>query len=29
LAMFSAFDEYMKMPVYGKPLGAIKPKENL
>jgi hypothetical protein len=28
LEMFSAFDEYMKMPVYGKPLGAIKPKEN-
>ena len=28
LEMFSAFDEYMKVPVYGKPLGAIKPKEN-
>jgi hypothetical protein len=28
LEMFSAFDEYMKTPVYGKPLGAIKPKEN-
>ena len=28
LEMFSAFGEYMKTPVYGKPLGAIKPKEN-
>jgi hypothetical protein len=28
LEMFSAFDEYMKLPVYGKPLGAIKPKEH-
>ena len=28
LEMFRAFDEYMKVPVYGKPLGAIKPKEN-
>lgn len=28
LAMFEAFDEYMKTPVYGKPLGAIKPKDN-
>ena len=28
LEMFSAFDAYMKKPVYGKPLGAIKPKEN-
>jgi hypothetical protein len=28
LEMFSTFDEYMKTPVYGKPLGAIKPKEN-
>jgi hypothetical protein len=28
LEMFSAFSEYMRMPVYGKPLGAIKPKEN-
>lgn len=28
LAMFDAFSEYMKVPVYGKPLGAIKPKEN-
>ena len=28
LEMFSAFDAYMKTPVYGKPLGAIKPKEN-
>jgi hypothetical protein len=28
LEMFSAFGEYMKIPVYGKPLGAIKPKEN-
>ena len=28
LEMFRAFGEYMKMPVYGKPLGAIKPKEN-
>jgi hypothetical protein len=28
LAMFGAFSEYMKMPVYGKPLGAIKPKED-
>ena len=28
LEMFSAFDEFMKVPVYGKPLGAIKPKEN-
>ena len=27
LDMFSAFGEYMKTPVYGKPLGAIKPKE--
>ena len=29
LEMFSAFDAYMKTPVYGKPLGAIRPKENL
>lgn len=29
LVMFDAFAEYMKTPVYGKPLGAIKPKENL
>ena len=28
LTMFKAFDEYLKKPVYGKPLGAIKPKEN-
>ena len=28
LEMFSAFGEYMKTPVYGKPLGAIKPKDN-
>ena len=28
LPMFDAFAEYMKTPVYGKPLGAIKPKEN-
>ena len=28
LEMFRAFDEYMKVPVYGKPLGAIKPKDN-
>jgi hypothetical protein len=28
LDMFRAFGEYMKTPVYGKPLGAIKPKEN-
>jgi hypothetical protein len=28
LEMFSAFSEYMRTPVYGKPLGAIKPKEN-
>ena len=28
LEMFRAFDAYMKVPVYGKPLGAIKPKEN-
>jgi hypothetical protein len=28
LEMFSVFSEYMKTPVYGKPLGAIKPKEN-
>jgi len=28
LVMFDAFAEYMKTPVYGKPLGAIKPKEN-
>jgi hypothetical protein len=28
LEMFSAFSEYMKTPVNGKPLGAIKPKEN-
>ena len=28
LEMFRAFDEYMKIPVYGKPLGAIKPKDN-
>ena len=28
LAMFDAFNEYMKNAVYGKPLGAIKPKEN-
>jgi len=28
LEMFSAFDEYMETPVYGKPLGAIKPKES-
>ena len=28
LEMFSAFSEYMKVPVYGKPLGVIKPKEN-
>ena len=28
LEMFSAFSDYMKIPVYGKPLGAIKPKEN-
>ena len=28
LAMFSAFDEYMKMPVTGKPKGSIKPKDN-
>ena len=28
LEMFRAFDEYVKVPVYGKPLGAIKPKEN-
>ena len=28
LDMFSAFDEYLKTPVYGKPRGAIKPKEN-
>ena len=28
LEMFSAFSAYMKTPVYGKPLGAIKPKEN-
>ena len=27
LAMFRDFAEYLKMPVYGKPLGAIKPKE--
>lgn len=27
LEMFKAFDDYMKVPVYGKPLGAIKPKE--
>ena len=28
LEMFGAFSDYMKTPVYGKPLGAIKPKEN-
>ena len=28
LEMFSAFSNYLKTPVYGKPLGAIKPKEN-
>jgi len=28
LEMFSAFSDYLKTPVYGKPLGAIKPKEN-
>ena len=28
LEMFRAFDEYRKIPVYGKPLGAIKPKDN-
>ena len=28
LEMFRAFDEYMEVPVYGKPLGAIKPKDN-
>jgi len=28
LGMFAAFDEYMKMPVTGKPKGAIKPKDN-
>ena len=28
LDMFRAFGEYMKTPVYGKPLGAIKPKES-
>ena len=28
LDMCRAFSEYMKTPVYGKPLGAIKPKEN-
>ncbi len=28
LAMFKDFDDYLKTPVYGKPLGAIKPKEN-
>ena len=28
LAMFAAFDDYMKMPVTGKPKGAIKPKDN-
>jgi hypothetical protein len=28
LDMFRAFGEYMKTPVYGKSLGAIKPKEN-
>ena len=27
LAMFQDFAEYLKTPVYGKPLGAIKPKE--
>ena len=27
LAMFAAFDDYMKMPVTGKPKGAIKPKD--
>ena len=27
LEMFKAFDEYMRVPVYGKPLGTIKPKE--
>ena len=28
LAMFDAFNDYLKMPVTGKPKGAIKPKEN-
>ncbi len=28
LDMFGAFSEYMKVPLSGKPLGAIKPKEN-
>jgi hypothetical protein len=28
LDMFSAFGEYLKTSVYGKPRGAIKPKEN-
>lgn len=28
LVMFKAFNEYMEMPVYGKPLGPIKPKDN-
>jgi len=28
LAILKDFEDYMKMPVYGKPLGAIKPKEN-
>ena len=28
LETFNAFSDYMKIPVYGKPLGAIKPKEN-
>jgi hypothetical protein len=27
LAMFRDFADYLKTPVYGKPLGAIKPKE--